>query len=162
MDNGEKDAEGPSTSLPYRAQQEASPFALPLLSLPFFYLRLLLRRNRENHKMEETEEQVWMPKFREMVSKSLSQCYVGGKVLRATVKTVLPGPLSPRPPPASLCALPLPILPAICFLLHIPSTSYHPILTPVGPQETSGDVSVEPLKQQCLLLLQGLMATSNF
>lgn len=84
------------------------PFALPLLSLPFLSSSPPLKEltsQVENRKMEETEEGVWTPEFREMVSKSLSQCYVGGKVLRVTVKTVLPGHLSPRPllPPCVHC-----------------------------------------------------------
>lgn len=76
------------------------PFVLPLFSLPFLSSFPALKEQTsqvENRKMEETEEGVWTPEFREMVFKSLSQCYVGGKVLRMTVKTVLPGHLSPRP-----------------------------------------------------------------
>lgn len=153
------------SSLQGTAGSQLVPFVLPLLSLPFLSSSPALKEQTsqvENHdggdRRGGLDTGIQGNGFQ--ISKSV---LCGRKGSQSDCQNGPTWSSLSQAPPASLCALPLPTLLLICLLLHVPSTSYHPILTPVGFQETSGDVSVEPLKQQCFfLLLQGLTATSNF
>lgn len=74
------------------------PFALPLFSLPFLSSFPALKEQTsqvENH--DGGDRRGGLDTGIQGNGFQISKCYVGGMVLRVTVKTVLPGHLSPRP-----------------------------------------------------------------